>query len=131
MRGTSAAALGIILSASVFAQDWARQELEKSPRHQEWVVVKQDGHAVRAFLVYPEVQQKAPAVVVIHENMGLTDWVRSVADQLATHGYIAIAPDLLSGMAPTGGGTSGRDDRRVKPEWNGVPSDKRRASDGD
>jgi carboxymethylenebutenolidase len=45
-------------------------------------------------------------VVVIHENRGLTDWVRSVADQLAEAGYIAIAPDLLSGMAPGGGKTS-------------------------
>jgi carboxymethylenebutenolidase len=45
-------------------------------------------------------------VVVIHEIFGLTDWVRGVADQLAEAGYIAIAPDLLSGTAPGGGGTS-------------------------
>ena len=45
-------------------------------------------------------------MVVIHENKGLTDWVRTVADQLAEAGYIAIAPDLLSGAAPHGGKTS-------------------------
>jgi carboxymethylenebutenolidase len=52
------------------------------------------------------VKQKVPVVVVIHENQGLTDWVRSVADQLAEAGYIAVAPDLLSGMGPNGGKTS-------------------------
>ncbi len=61
---------------------------------------------MQGFVVYPETKEKVPAVVVIHENMGLTDWVRSVADQLAAAGYIAIAPDLLSGMAPNGGKTS-------------------------
>jgi carboxymethylenebutenolidase len=100
-------AVGIVLAGMpVFGQDWAKRNLEKSPRHQEWVAIKRDGHVVHAFLVYPEAKGKAPAVVVIHENQGLTDWVRSVADQLAAHGYVAIAPDLLSGAAPNGGKTS-------------------------
>ena len=72
----------------------------------QWIKVKQGARAVNSFLVYPEVKSKATAVVVIHENQGLTDWVRGVADQLAEAGYIAIAPDLLSGMAPGGGGTA-------------------------
>ncbi len=99
-------AASLFCLALVFAQDWAKQALEKSPRHGEWVAVKHDGRTVHAFVVYPEVKQKAPAVVVIHEIFGLTDWVRSVADQLAAEGYIAIAPDLLSGAGPKGGGTS-------------------------
>jgi carboxymethylenebutenolidase len=93
-------------SAAVTAQDWARQRLDKSPRHQEWVEIRQGARTVHAFLVFPEVKKKALAVVVIHENRGLTDWVRGVADQLAEAGYIAIAPDMLSGMAPNGGRTS-------------------------
>jgi carboxymethylenebutenolidase len=94
------------------AQDWAKARLEKSPRHQEWVKVKQGPREVECFIVFPEVKEKATAVVLIHEIFGLSDWVRSVADQLAEAGYIAVAPDLLSGMAPGGGGTSelaGRD----------------------
>jgi carboxymethylenebutenolidase len=87
------------------AQDWARQKLEKSSRHQEWVQVKHDNRNVHTFVVYPEVKQKAPVVLVIHEIFGMTDWVRSVADQLAANGYIAVAPDLLSGMGPKGGGS--------------------------
>lgn len=88
------------------AQDFAKGRLEKSPRHQEWVTTKSGDRIVHSFLVYPEVKNKALAVVVIHENRGLTDWVRGVADQLAEAGYIAIAPDMLSGMAPNGGRTS-------------------------
>jgi carboxymethylenebutenolidase len=87
-------------------QEWARVGLEKSPRHAEWVQLKHGERTVWAFLVYPEVKNKAAAVVVIHEITGLTDWARSVADQLAAQGYIAIAPDLLSGMGPKGGKTS-------------------------
>jgi carboxymethylenebutenolidase len=90
----------------VLAQDWAKQTLNKSTRHQEWVAVKHGDRTVNAFIVYPEVKDKAPAVLVIHEIFGLTDWAQTVADKLAANGYIAIAPDLLSGMGPNGGGTS-------------------------
>jgi carboxymethylenebutenolidase len=86
--------------------DPALQRLNDSPRHHEWVQVKHGERTVHAFVVFPEVEKKAPAVLVIHENRGLSDWVRGVADQLAEHGYIAIAPDLLSGAGPDGGKTS-------------------------
>ena len=103
--------LPILVSALVWAmaaeaQDWAKARLDKSPRHLEWVKIKQGERTINCFVAFPEVQEKATAVVVIHEIFGLTDWVRGVADQLAEAGYIAIAPDLLSGMAPGGGGTA-------------------------
>lgn len=100
-----------LCSVSAFAQDWAKQKVDKSPRHQEWVDVKSGNRTVHSFIVYPEVKNKATAVIVIHEIMGLTDWVRSLTDQLAEAGYIAIAPDLLSGAGPNGGGTSEFADR--------------------
>jgi carboxymethylenebutenolidase len=87
-------------------QEWAVKQLEESPRHGEWVVIEYGGRKVDAFVVFPEVKEKAMAVVVIHEIFGLTDWVRTVADELAANGYIAIAPDLLSGSGPEGGNTS-------------------------
>src|SRR5215216_1040915 len=99
------------VSLSASTQDWAKQRLEKSGRHQEWVKVKNGNRTVNSFIVYPEAKGKATAVVVIHEINGLTDWVRSVADQLAEAGYIAIAPDMLSGKGPNGGGTSEFTDR--------------------
>ena len=88
------------------AQEWVKDRLEKSPRHLEWVTVKHGNREVKCFIAYPEVKDKATAVVVIHEIFGLSDWVRGVADQLAEAGYIAIAPDLLSGAAKDGGGTA-------------------------
>ena len=88
------------------AQDWARTRVEKSPRHREWVTVKHDGRSVETFIVYPESKDKRPVVLVIHEIFGMTDWVQDLADQIAEAGYIAVAPDLLSGMAPNGGRSS-------------------------
>lgn len=86
------------------AQEWARAALDASPRHHEWVDVPVgvpgDGRSVHAFVAYPERKDAAPAVIVIHENRGLTDWVRSLADRVAAEGYLAIAPDLLSGFDP-------------------------------
>jgi carboxymethylenebutenolidase len=96
------AAVIMFCAVSVPAQEWAKQRLEKSPRHSEWVDIKHGDRTVHAFVVYPEVSGKATAVVTIHEIFGLTDWARLAADELAEAGYIAIAPDLLSGVE-TGG----------------------------
>src|SRR5438270_3403397 len=87
------------------AQDWAKAKLEKSPRHHEWVTVKHDGRSVETFVAYPESKGKRPVVLIIHEIFGMTDWVQDLADQVAEAGYIAVAPDLLSGMGPNGGRT--------------------------
>ena len=106
------------------AQDAAKARLDSSPRHGEFVEVKNGARTVRCFIVYPQVKDPAPAVVVIHEIFGLTDWARGAADQLAAAGYIAIAPDLLSGMGPGGGGTSaysGRD--AVMSAVSSLPAD--------
>src|SRR5437588_1657584 len=94
------------LSESEITQDWVQARLAKSPRHHEWVKVKSGNREVNSFIVYPESNKKATAVVVIHEIFGMSDWVQQLTDELAEAGYIAIAPDLLSGMGPNGGGTA-------------------------
>lgn len=104
-------------------QDWARQKLAKSPRHQEWMKVKNGTREVNSFVVYPENKNKATAVIVIHEIFGMTDWVQSLTDQLAEAGYVAIAPDLLSGMGPNGGGTSSLDRNAVGQAIRDLPAD--------
>jgi carboxymethylenebutenolidase len=85
----------------------AKSALAESARHGEWVDIEIPGAETKlhTWIVYPERSDAAPVVIVIHEIFGLTDWVRAVADQLAAQGYIAIAPDLVSGMGPDGGGT--------------------------
>jgi carboxymethylenebutenolidase len=85
----------------------ASERLEATPRHDEWVRIERGGRTLHAYVTYPEVSHRAPAILVLHENRGLTDWVRTVADRLSENGFLAIAPDLLSGMAPDGGRTSG------------------------
>ena len=104
-------------------QEWAKQRLAKSSRHQEWVKVKNGARDVNSFVVYPEVKNKATAVVVIHEIFGMSDWVQSLTDQLAEAGYIAIAPDLLSGMGPNGGGTSSLAGNAVGQAIRDLPPD--------
>jgi carboxymethylenebutenolidase len=96
----------LLLAAAAPAQDWAKERLEKSPRHGEWVMLKHGDRELQAFIVYPQVKDKATAVVVIHEIFGASDWARLTADELAEAGYIAIMPDLLSGVGPKSGGTS-------------------------
>jgi carboxymethylenebutenolidase len=145
MRATVITALFLSVSVCAFGQDtstavhaehqaaaaaqpaatvnWARQALDKSPRHGEWVNLKNGNRTVSAFVVYPEVSHKATAVVVIHEIFGMSDWVQMEADELAAAGYIAIAPDLLSGMGPNGGGTSSMDANAVGKAIRDLPPD--------
>lgn len=105
------------------SQEWAKQRLAKSPRHQEWVKVKHGNREVNSFVVYPENKNKATAVIVIHEIFGLSDWIQSLTDQLAEAGYVAIAPDLLSGMGPNGGGTTSLDRQAIGQAVRDLPPD--------
>ena len=86
------------LLAAELIKDFGKDRLNKSPRHGEWVDIKSGDRTIKAFVVYPERKDKAPAVLVISEIFGLTDWVRSLCDELAENGMIAIAPDLHSGQ---------------------------------
>jgi len=82
-----------------FAQDYAKKQLEDSPRHQEWIQIDNNGKTIHCFVVYPEVNESVDVVISIHENRGLNDWARSFADQLAGQGFLVIAPDLLSSFS--------------------------------
>jgi carboxymethylenebutenolidase len=95
------------------SEETAKDRLNASPRHGEWITVDAGGTPIRTWVVHPERSDKAPVVIVIHEIFGLTDWIRGVADQLAAEGFLAVAPDLLSGKGRGGGGTdtfASRDD---------------------
>jgi carboxymethylenebutenolidase len=93
------------------------ERLQTSPRHYEFVEIESlGGRKVKTWVVYPQVDHPATVVLLIHENRGLTDWVRSLADEMAEAGYVAVAPDLLSGAGPGGGGTAeiGSEDKAIK-----------------
>ena len=61
--------------------------------------------SIVAYLARPRKARKAPAVIVIHENRGLNPHIEDVARRVATAGFLALAPDLLSsvGGTPAGG----------------------------
>ena len=85
----------------------ALDQLKSSPRKSEWVDIKgSNGTPIKSFVVYPARRDKAPVVIVIQEIFGLSDWIRGVTDQLAKEGFIAIAPDFMSGMGPNKGGSA-------------------------
>ncbi|HLX42879.1 MAG TPA: dienelactone hydrolase family protein [Bryobacteraceae bacterium] len=115
--------LAALCASALTAQDWARQAVDKSPRHREWVTVKHDGRSVETFIAYPERRDKAPVVLVIHEIFGMSDWVEELADEFAAAGYVAVAPDLLSGMAPGGGRTKDFAAGRVGEAIGKLPPD--------
>jgi carboxymethylenebutenolidase len=81
--------------------DMSASRLADSPRHQEWVEIQNGDKTIYTWVVYPQTSEKVPVVVLIHENRGLNDWARGMADQVAEAGYIAVAPDLLSGFSET------------------------------
>ncbi len=117
-------AVVLIAGSFVAALAWAGRSVVKASRLQESVSIKAGARTVSCYLAAPEGKNNIAAVVVIHENMGLTDWVRSAADQLAAAGYVAIAPDLLSQMGPTGGGTNDFSDRNtIAQAINRLPPD--------
>lgn len=114
-----------MLACAGFGQDWAKERVAKSPRHGEWVALDAGGgRKLQCFVVYPEKKEKAPVVLVIHEIFGLTDWVMSLADQLAEAGAIAIAPDLLSGDGPGGGRTKDFAPGDVREAISKIPPDR-------
>lgn len=105
MRYALAFTMLFLIPGFAGAEDPA-ERLDNSPRHHDWVDVKtSDGRTVKCYVVFPEVSEAVPAVIVIHEIFGLTDWARSATDQVAEAGYVAIAPDMLSGTGPEGGGS--------------------------
>lgn len=80
--------------------DAATAALKDSPRHGEFVHIPLLGSdtKMKTFVAFPERADKAPVVIVIHEIFGMTDWTNGVADAFAREGFIAVAPDLISGM---------------------------------
>jgi len=106
VRTLATFSLLLLGTLSLVAQEWAKARLDASPRHHEYVALMSGSRTVRAFVVYPEVKTKAPVVILIHEIFGLTDWAKEMADEIAAQGFIVIAPDLLSGFGPNGGGSS-------------------------
>ncbi len=97
----------IFCFSSVGAQDFALKDLNSSRHKMEWIELKTAESIVKSFVVYPDSLTTAPAVIIIHEEFGMTEWMMSFADQVAMQNYIAIVPDLLTGKSPGNGNSDG------------------------
>jgi carboxymethylenebutenolidase len=110
------------------ADPYVADALKTSPRHGEWIDVKMaDGKMMKSWITYPARSDKAPVVIVIFEIFGMNPWVQGVTDQLAKDGFIAIAPDLLYGMAPNGGGSEELGSAGIGPAIRNLTPDIRAA----
>jgi carboxymethylenebutenolidase len=99
---------GAMLARAGFASEDTAQAVLTAAlrlRHPAWVDVPAGSATIRAFVVYPQRPDAAPVVLVTANNQGLSDWLRAVGDQVAAEGFIAIVPDVLSGVGPDGGGS--------------------------
>jgi carboxymethylenebutenolidase len=94
-----------IVHSTLPVESAAKTILNTTGRHREWVNLSLGPAIIRAFLVYPQRSEKAPVVMVTGTDQGASDWVRAAADQLAADGFVAVVPDVLSGMGPHGGDT--------------------------
>lgn len=79
---------------------------ERSPHRRQYVTIKHDSRAIQTLVDLPKAKNKASVVILVHEIYGLSDWAKDMADELADEGFIVVAPDLLSGHGPGGGGYS-------------------------
>ncbi len=116
--------MGFTLTAA-HAQEWAKERLAKSPRRHEQVMLSNGGRMVEAFVVYPETKAseaktKKPAVILIHDGSGLTDWFKSLADEVAGMGYVVVAPRVASQSDPLLELNSVADYARRLPVSNGT-----------
>ena len=87
--------------------DTAKAMLDSSIsyHHPQWIDVPLGASNIHTFVIYPTLAGTAPVVVVTAENQGLSDWVRAVGTEIVRQGYIAVVPDLLSGVGPNGAGS--------------------------
>jgi carboxymethylenebutenolidase len=111
----------IVLGAATLpAQDWAKARLDKSPRHHEQVPISAGGHSVNAFIVYPDAKTRKPAVILIHDSSGLTDWFKNLADEVAAMGYVVVAPELAGQSDPLPALNAAADYAKKLPASNGT-----------
>ena len=87
---------GAVLSAAALYRPLPPPTAVAPDIHSEYVKFPSGRDTVTAYLAYPERKDPAPAVIVIHEIFGTSDFIKQTTEQLAKDGFVAIAPDLLS-----------------------------------
>lgn len=92
----------VIVATSVFLVS----RIEVGHRR-KYVSLTHGSRALQLLVDYPSKPRRGSAIVVlVHEVYGLSEWTKVMSDELADRGFIVLAPDLLSGHGPNGGGYS-------------------------
>ena len=105
-RASVAAPAPAAMPLGLPSEDTAKSVLDASLpyHHPQWVDVTMGSAKIRTFVIYPDLAGKLPVVLVTAKGEGLSDWVRAVGTEVVNEGFIAVVPDLLSGLGPNGGG---------------------------
>ncbi len=69
-----------------------------APVKSQSVTFPSGSETIAGYLAVPESPGKHPALVVMHDDWGLTDWVKEQTRKLAGQGYVALAVDLYGGQ---------------------------------
>ena len=105
----SMASASLLTRAGLPSEEAAKEALSSAlagTRHPQWIDIPAGSTTVRSFVVFPDRHDaSAPVVVITANNQGMTDWLRAVGDDAAKDGFVAVVPDLLTGLGPNGGGT--------------------------
>lgn len=104
---TSVISASSIQEAGLPSEETAKAVLSTAlaRRHPQYLDIPAGPATVRSFVVFPDRADNSPVLVITSNNQGMTDWMRAVGDDAAAQGFIAVVPDLLTGMGPNGGGT--------------------------
>jgi carboxymethylenebutenolidase len=89
--------LFLLWFSSLAAQEFALKDLAISSHRMEWIKIESEESSVRSFIVYPDSLTVAPAMIIIHDEFGMTEWIKSFANQVASENYVAFVPDLVTG----------------------------------
>jgi carboxymethylenebutenolidase len=93
----------------------AAKTVAQSPRKASWIDIPMStGTKLHTWIAYPQNVTRASVVLVFQPGPGMdmgeppikgggANWLRAIADQLASEGFIAVLPDLTSGLGPNGG----------------------------
>ena len=86
----------------------------------EFVIYKDGGKTFEGFMAFPaDVKSKKPAVLIVHDWLGISDFTREKAKKMAEMGYVAFAVDMYGkGVHPSGGEEAGKlaGDLKSKPD---------------
>ncbi|HYR43705.1 MAG TPA: dienelactone hydrolase family protein [Terriglobia bacterium] len=92
----SPADAGIASRSSLPSITGAKELLNSSHRHPDWIHVPAGSATILTWVVYPDRADRAGVIIITAKDQQLSDWLRAVSDEVASEGFIAVVPDVSS-----------------------------------